>query len=182
VPISASRARLVADRRNTGLARLARGLASLTVVAVVTAACGDSRLSGPERARLATDAQGRTAGPGGLEQRLTARVEAPLGDTPYTAELVVTSTIVNTGSTTVSLTTRECLFQDADVESTARMDRYEPFISCSAVSSARDVAPGQSSSAMEVRFGVRSGPGTYTLKLRHALAPEFRGEVSFRVP
>jgi hypothetical protein len=35
---------------------------------------------------------------------------------------------------------------------------------------------------MEVRFGVRSGTGTYTLGLRHALSPEFRGEVSFTVP
>jgi hypothetical protein len=146
------------------------------------AACGGSSLSAPDDARLVGLLEGRTAGPSGLEQRLTARVETPLGDTPYTAELVVTSTIVNTGSTTVSLTARECLFQDADIESTARMDRHEPFILCSAFSSARDVAPGQSSGTMEVRFGVRSGPGTYTLKLRHALAPEFRGEVSFQVP
>jgi hypothetical protein len=35
---------------------------------------------------------------------------------------------------------------------------------------------------MEVQFGVRSGAGTYTLKLRHALAPEFRAEASFRIP
>jgi hypothetical protein len=93
----------------------------------------------------------------------------------------VSSTIANTGSASVTLTARECLFQDADVQTTAQMDRFEPFISCSAVSSARDLAPGQTSSAMAVRFGVRSGPGTYTLRLRHALSPEFRGEVSFTV-
>jgi hypothetical protein len=33
-----------------------------------------------------------------------------------------------------------------------------------------------------VQFGVRSGPGTYTLKLRHSLTPEFRAEATFRIP
>ena len=158
-------------------------LMSLVVLAsiAVLAACDDNSLSGPGAARLITAPDGRTAGPSGLEQRLTARVEAPVAGSPYTAELVVVSVIVNTGSSPVSLTARECLFQDADIESTATMDRYEPLISCAAVSSARDIAPGQASGVMEVRFGVRSGPGTYTLRLRHALSPEFRGEVSFRV-
>ena len=154
------------------------GLAAMAVLA----ACDDSTLSGPGVARLITAPDSRTAGPSGLEQRLTARVEAAVAGSPYTAELVVASVIVNTGSSTVSLTARECLFQDADIQSTAIMDRHEPLISCAAVSSARAIAPGQASGVMEVRFGVRSGPGTYTLKLRHALSPEFRGDVSFQVP
>jgi hypothetical protein len=161
--------------------RVVRGTLTLTIAAVLTA-CGSSPLSGPSNANLIGTQDGRAAGPSGLEQRLTAQVEsAPIGS-PYTAQLTITSTIVNTGSATVSLTARECLFQDADVETTARMDRFEPFISCGAVSSARDLAPGQSSSSMQVQFGVRSGSGTYTVKLRHALSPEFRGEVSFRIP
>ena len=97
------------------------------------------------------------------------------------ARLVVTSAIVNTSSAPVVLTARECLFQQADVETTAQLDRFEPLVSCSAVSSTRTLAPGESSSSLEVEFGVRSGPGDYSLKLRHALSPEFRGEVSFRV-
>ena len=157
-------------------------IATLAVAALFAASCGGNTLSGPGDARLSTGPDGRTAGPSGLEQRLTAVVEpAPAGD-PYTAQLLVTSTIVNTGSTSVKLTARECLFQDDDVRTTAQMNRFEPFISCSAVSSARDLPPGQSSSPMAVRFGVRSGPGTYTLSLRHALTPEFRGEVSFQIP
>lgn len=146
------------------------------------AACGSNTLTGTRDASLVSGPEGRTTGPSGLEQRLTATFEAPPQGSPYTTILVVTSTIVNAGSAAVPLTARECLFQDADVETTAQMDRFEPFISCAAVSSTRQFAPGASSSTMEVRFGVRSGPGTYTLKLRHALSPEFRGAISFRVP
>ena len=74
-----------------------------------------------------------------------------------------------------------CFVQQADVESTAQLDRYEPLIGCAAVSMSGDLAPGQSTPPLEVQFGVRSGPGNYTLKLRHALNPEFRGEVAFRI-
>ena len=158
-----------------------RTLASVIAITAIVSACGGSSLSGPGDASLLTSPQGVTAGPAGLEQRLTARVEPPPAGSPYTAQLIVTSTIVNTGSASVTLTARECLFLDADVQTSAQMDRFEPFISCSAVSSARELPPGQRSSAMEAQFGVRSGPGTYTLRLRHALSPEFRGEVSFTV-
>ena len=163
--------------------RTRRASVALAVAAVAAlAACGGSSLSGPSDARLVGAPEGRTAGPSGLEQRLTAVIEAPPQGSPYSAQLVVTSTIVNTGSASVSLTARECLFRDDDVQTSAVMDRFEPFISCAAMSSARNLAPGQSSNTMEVRFGVRSGPGTYTLGLRHALSPEFRGTVSFAVP
>jgi hypothetical protein len=74
-----------------------------------------------------------------------------------------------------------CLFLEGDVETTARLDRFEPLISCAAVSAEGDLAPGQSTE-LAVQFGVRSGPGTYSLKLRHSLNPDFRAEASFRVP
>ena len=155
----------------------------LAVVALTAlAACGSSSLTGTRDGSLVSGPEGRTVGPSGLEQRLTTSLEAPPLGSPYRTVLVVTSTIVNTGSAPTSLTARECLFQDADIETTAQMDRFEPFISCAAVSSTRQIAPGAASGTMEVRFGVRSGSGTYALKLRHALSPEFRGEVSFNVP
>jgi hypothetical protein len=171
------------------LSRFVRSSAARTPVRFVTvtalvvlAACAGSSLTGPDGAGLVLSPDGRTLHSSGLEQRLTARIEAPPQGSPYTAQLVVTSTIVNTGGTAVALTARECLFQDADVETTADMARFEPLISCAAMSSTRNLAPGASSNTMEVQFGVRSGSGSYTLKLRHTLSPEFRGEVSFRVP
>ena len=154
---------------------------TLAAVTALSAACGNNSLSGPNGS-LSGSPDSRAVGPSGLEQRLSAKVEAAPAGGPYTAQLTVTSTIVNTGNAAVRLTARECLFQEADVETTAQMDRFEPFISCGAVSSSRDLAAGETSSSMQVQFGVRSGAGTYTLKLRHALSPEFRGEVSFRIP
>jgi hypothetical protein len=157
-----------------------RNLVSLTTLAAL-AACSGGSLSGPGDASLVADRDGVARGPSGLEQRLATSVEVAPGGSPYTAQLVVTSTIVNTGSESVPLTARVCLFQDADVETTAKLDRFEPLISCAAVSATRTLAPGQSTEPMEVRFGVRSGPGTYTLRLRHALSPEFRAETTFRI-
>jgi hypothetical protein len=46
----------------------------------------------------------------------------------------------------------------------------------------KELAPGETAGTLEVRFGVRSGPGQYTLKLRHSLDPAFRAEAGFRVP
>ena len=166
--------------RSPGVRTAQRVLAGVALTAL--AACGSNSLTGTRDASLVSGQEGRTVGPSGLEQRLTAGFEAAPQGSPYTTVLVITSTIVNTGPSAVPLTARECLFQDADVETTAQMDRFEPLISCAAVSSTRQLAPGARSSTMEVRFGVRSGSGTYTLKLRHAISPEFRGEISFRVP
>ena len=162
------------------LGMVSRAISSISVLTVV--ACSSGPVSGPRDAKLITSTDGKATGPSGLEQRVTIKVEAPPAGSPYTALLTASSTIVNTGSTTVPLTTRACFFQQSDFESTAQLDRFEPLISCAAVSMAMDLAPGQSTGALDVQFGVRSPAGTYTLKLRHALAPEFRAEVSFRVP
>ena len=155
-----------------------RSFAALAICAL--AACSDNSLS-PLDGRLLESANGKTAGPSGLEQRLTAKVEGATIGSPFNAILTVTSTIVNTGSAPVAVTVRECLAQAADIETTAQAERFEPFVSCGAVSSTRTLAPGEASSALQVQLGVRSGPGTYSLKLRHALSPEFRGEILFRV-
>ena len=178
---------LVRDAHRPSISRpghAARALASLVALATLAtlAACSNGTLSGPGDASLVTNRDGISVGPSGLEQRLVTKVGAAPAGSPYTAQLTVTSAIVNTGSAPVRLTSRVCLFLESDVETTAQMDRFEPLVSCSAVSGTGDLAPGGSTGPMEVSFGVRSGPGTYTIKLRHALSPEFRAEASFRVP
>ena len=153
----------------------------LVMSIAVGGACSEGSPAGPG-GTLGRNSDGRVAGPSGLEQRIVTSVSAPGPGSPYTALLTATSTIVNTGSAPVRLVSRVCFFQESDFETTARLDRFEPLISCAAVSMAADLAPGQSTAAMTVQFGVRSGSGTYTLKLRHALSPEFRGEATFRIP
>jgi len=159
---------------------VSRGISLILVVTAV--ACSSGSVSGPRDAKLIGNTDGKASGPSGLEQRITIKVEAPRAGSPYTALLTASSTIVNTGTATVPLTTRACFFQQSDFESTAQLDRFEPLVSCAAVSMAMDLAPGQSTGALDVQFGVRSPAGTYTLKLRQALAPEFRAEALFRVP
>jgi hypothetical protein len=170
-------------RQSTGRkGRVRAGVAALGMITLFAAACSDGVLT-PSSGRLIGDnLDGRASGPSGLEQRLVTKVDPAPAGSPYTALLTVTSTVVNTGSAPVRLTSRVCYFQQADVETAASLDRFEPTISCAAVSATSDLAPGQSTGPMAVEFGVRSGPGTYTVKLRHALNPEFRAEASFRIP
>lgn len=139
-------------------------------------------MSGPGDALLDRGTNGRASGPSGLEQRIVTSVGRAPSGSPYTALLTATSTIVNTGSAPVRLTSRVCFFQEADVVTSARLDRFEPTISCAADNEERDLAPGQSTAPMDVQFGVRSGAGSYTLSLRHALAPDFRATATFSVP
>ena len=149
---------------------------------IVAAACSNGAVSGPEGARLGGDLDGRAATSSGLEQRLVTRVEAPPAGSPYRALLTATSTLVNTGSATLRVKARTCFVREDDVETTAQMDRFEPFIACAAIEMDTDLAPGQSIGPLEVQFGVRSTAGDYRLKVRHALAPDLRAEASFRVP
>jgi hypothetical protein len=164
-----------------GLTRVVRSTFLLTTLALLAAGCSSGTPSGPSDSRLGDTQNGRALGPSGLEQRIVTKVEAAPVGSPYTALLTATSTLVNTGSESVHLTARVCLFKDVDVETTARLDRFEPLISCAAESAEGDLGPGRSTE-LEVHFGVRSGPGTYTLKLRHSLTPDFRADASFRVP
>jgi hypothetical protein len=162
---------------------LVRAVRSATIIALAAfgAACASNELSGPANGRLGDSQNGRAVGPSGLEQRIATKVEPAPAGSPYTALLTATSTLVNTGSASAHLTSRVCLFLQDDVETTATMDRLERLISCAAVSAEGDLAPGQSTE-MAVQFRVRSGPGTYTLKLRHSLDPDFRAVAFFRIP
>jgi hypothetical protein len=161
--------------------RVARRLVALATLATL-AACSNGSPADPADASLVGSRDGKASGPSGLEQRLVTKVEAPPAGSPYTAILTATSTIVNTGSAPVRVVSRVCFFQESDFEATAKMDRFEPLISCAADSMTADLAPGQSTGLLDVHFGVRSGPGTYTLTLRHSLAPEFRAVATFRIP
>lgn len=155
---------------------------ALVALAAFAAACSSGGPTTPGTANTIGSADGRASAPSGLEQRLTTKVETPPVGSPYTALLTATSTLVNTGTAPVHVTARTCLVTDTDVESTAKMDRFEPFVACAAVSVETDVGPGESLGPLEAHFGVRSGPGEYTIKLRHALAPELRATAAFRVP
>jgi hypothetical protein len=163
-----------------GLIRAVRST-SVIALAALAAGCSSGNPYGPGDARLGDSQNGRAIGPSGLEQRIVTKVDAPPPGSPYTALLTATSTLVNTGSASAHLTSRVCLFLEADVETTAQLDRFEPLISCAALSAEGDLAPGRSTD-LAVQFGVRSSPGTYSLKLRHSLNPDFRAEASFRIP
>ena len=158
---------------------LPRTLLTLTLIA--TAGCGGQTvLDTSEQARTPRDA--RVAGPSGLEQRLSAVVDPEEFREPGFHTLLVTSEIVNTGSAPVTLTSRVCLFFASDVQITAEADLFEPLVSCGAVQQTSELPPGASVGPMQLRYRLRSGPGVHTIRVRHALDPEFRGEATFRIP
>ena len=126
--------------------------------------------------------EARAKGPGGLEQRLGVVVDPEDFREPGFHTLIVTSDVVNTGSAPVTVTARICLFFPSDLEITAEADRLEPFVSCGAVQQTAQLDPGASVGPMDVRYRIRSGPGDYTIRGRHALSPEIRAQASFRIP
>jgi hypothetical protein len=153
----------------------------LTFALAGLAACSrTSPLDTADEGRLSREA--RAIGPSGLEQRLTVVVDPDDFREPGFHTLRVTSDVINTGTAAVPITARVCLFFEGDLHITAEADRFEPFISCGAVQQTTELAPGASVGAMEVGYRIRSGPGVYTVRVRHALNPEFRAEASFRVP
>jgi hypothetical protein len=154
-------------------------LLSLALAAV--AGCGgNSPLDTADQS--ASGREARAVGPGGLEQRLTVVVDPEDFRESGFHTLAVTSDVFNTGSTPVPITARVCLFFESDVQISAEADRFEPFITCGAVQQTTELAPGASVGAMELLYRIRSGPGVYTIRVRHSLDPEFRAEASFRIP
>ena len=148
---------------------------------IVTGGCTpQSPLDPGQENNLARDT--RAPGPNGLEQRLSVVVDPEDFRQPGFHTLLVTSDVVNTGSTAVPVTARVCVFFDSDVQISAEADRFEPLVSCGAVQQTGELAPGASVGPMELRYRIRSGPGVYTIRVRHALNPEFRAEASFRIP
>jgi hypothetical protein len=158
---------------------LSRAFLSLTLIAAVGCS-GQAVLDTSEQARSPRD--GRAIGPNGIEQRLSAVVDPEEFREPGFHTLLVTSDVFNTGSAPVSVTSRVCLFFASDVQITAEADLFEPLVSCGAVQQTSELAPGASVGAMQLRYRLRSGPGSYTIRVRHALGPELRAEASFRIP
>lgn len=155
--------------------------ARLTLLLLVIAACnGQASFDTSEQARAAPEI--RVDGPKGLEQRLTAVVDPEDFREPGFHTLLVTSDVFNTGPAAVPVTARVCLFFASDVHITAEADLFEPLVSCGAVQQTSELAPGASVGPMQLRYRLRSGPGVYTVRVRHALDPEFRAEASFRIP
>jgi hypothetical protein len=153
----------------------------LSLALILTAGCAsNSPLDTAGQARLGRDA--RAIGPNGLEQTLAVVVDPEDFREPGFHSLLVTSNITNTGTSPVPITARVCLFFESDVQISAEADRFEPLISCGAVQQTTALAPGASVGPMELRYRIRSGPGVYTVRVRHALDPEFRAEASFRIP
>ena len=151
------------------------------IVALTTAACaGQSALDASESGRVPRDA--RIAGPNGLEQRLTVVIDPEDFREPGFHTLLVTSDVFNTSRVPVPVTARVCLFFASDVQISAEADRFEPFVSCGAVQQTTELGPGASVGPMELRYRIRSGPGVYTIRVRHVLDPEFRAEATFRIP
>jgi hypothetical protein len=153
----------------------------LIIALIVVASCsGTSALDTADQTTPARESH--AVGRSGLEQRLTVVVDPEDFREPGFHTLAVTSDVINTGSSSVPVTARVCLFFESDVEITAVADRFEPFIICGAVQQTTELAPGGSVGPLELRYRIRSGPGVYTVRVRHALDPEFRAEASFRIP
>ncbi len=153
---------------------------STLALALIAGCAGQSPLDTSEDARLSRDA--RTPGPRGLEQHLSVVVDPADFREPGFHTLLVKSDVINTGATAVPVTARVCLFFESDVQISAEADRFEPFVTCGAVQQTTELAPGASVGPMEVRYRIRSGPGVYTIRVRHALNPEFRAEAAFKIP
>jgi hypothetical protein len=148
---------------------------------IVAAGCGgNSPLGSTDRGAFTRET--RAIGPGGLEQRLTVVVDPEDFREPGFHTLAVTSDVVNIGSSSLPVTARTCLFFESDVEISAEADRFEPLISCAAVEQTTVLEPRATVGPMELRYRIRSGPGVYTVRVRHALDPEFWAEASFPIP
>lgn len=133
-------------------------LLPLTIIACGT---GPASLTGP---RVVITPQG-------LEQTIRlSPAEPATGDT-----LIIASTVVNGTGAAVEVTSRIC---GIDVETTLKLSG--PNLSCAGYSMHGELAPGDSllGSALGT---VASGPGTYTLRIRHLLNPDVWVEVPITV-
>ena len=100
----------------------------------------------------------------GLEQRVTlSPAELTAGD-----NVTITSVITNHGNQAIPLESRICgLTLAGDI----RLDWPPGHGVCGGFSMGGTIAPGESRSSTELRQ-VTSGPGVYTLRVKHALQPE----------
>ena len=142
------------ERRPLLLSLLAPGL-----IAVVAGCSGTS-----PSAVLSSDNDARRAVLPGLEQHVTLTP----ADLVTGENVVIRSVITNRGSQPIQLESRICgLTLGGDV----RLDWPPGIGMCGGFSMSGPIAPGHSRESTEIRR-VGSGPGTYTLRVKHAVRPE----------
>lgn len=143
------------ERRHVLLSVLAPGL-------LAVAAAGCSATSPP--AVLTSDNDARRAVLPGLEQHVTLTP----ADLVTGENVVIRSVITNRGSQPIQLESRICgLTLGGDI----RLDWPPGIGMCGGFSMSGPIAPGQARESTEIRR-VSSGPGTYTLRVKHAVRPE----------
>jgi hypothetical protein len=76
--------------------------------------------------------------------------------------------IVNDGASPVALSSRVC---GLDYEGSLELTHPPEVLKCAGVSQASTLAPGDTARVGDL-MRVASAPGTYTLRVRHALDPE----------
>ncbi len=100
----------------------------------------------------------------GLEQHVTLTpAELATGE-----NVVIRSVITNRGSRPIQLESRIC---GLTVAGDIRLDWPPGIGMCGGFSMSGPIAPGEARESTEIRR-VSSGPGTYTLRVKHAIHPE----------
>ena len=134
----------------------------LLVPALLALVAGCS--TGAPTASLSSESDVTRAVLPGLEQRVTLTPSQPV----TSQNVQIQSVITNRGSQAVELQSRICgLDLGGDLELTFPPD----FGVCAGHSMHGTIAPGESRGGSELQR-VASKPGTYTLRVRHALQPE----------
>ncbi len=141
--------------------------------AVLAIAAGCSAAKVPTTGEFGSESDVTRAVQLGLEQRVTLTpAELIAGE-----NVTITSVITNRGSQAIALESRICgLTLGGDI----RLDPPPGIGMCAGYSMSGTIAPGQSRESVEIRR-VASPPGTYTLRVKHALEPELWVELRVAV-
>lgn len=102
--------------------------------------------------------------PGGLAQTVTIEPASPGSG----SEVTIRSVVVNRGTESVTLVSRIC---GLDYGGTLALTNPPAVLKCAAYSRQGALAPGDSVVTADL-MRVSSPPGTYELRVRHALTPE----------
>ena len=134
-------------------------LLSLTLTSL---SCGDGNFTG----LILESSSGRKSVrfAGGLVQSVTIDPASPAPN----GDIRIRSVITNRGSSSVTVTVREC---GLDLAGTLAVTWTPGTVSCDAYSSRRPLARGESITAFDYRR-VSSSNGDYEARIRHALDPE----------
>jgi hypothetical protein len=138
------------------------------------ASCG-SAIAGPDEA----DQSGPTArqAPEGLEQTVYI-VTNP--DALGSLGFELYSTLRNTGTKPVSVVARTCRFDKDDIQSETPLLESLALAGCEPGQARVSIAPGDTLPLVWI-YGV-SAPGSYTLRVRQVLEPEFRTTAVITLP